>query len=122
MRPPAQVWEAFAQDERWVDNQAAVVAEIMREAYAAGFAAGAGLTGRAVDDHVASIARNLSMRVPPAVPNGLRVIAQRVLEIGADQAVVRRAWDETLATGGRAKVAQMTAPSFTPSGPESAPA
>jgi len=97
MRTPSAVWAACAEDERWIDHQAAVVDEIMREAFAAGFAAGAELTTRCVAWHLDRLASNLAMRVPASVPRGLQQLLVRAREIALDAPVVQRAWRAAVA-------------------------
>jgi len=99
MRPPREVWDACAEDERWIDRQAEVVEEIMREAFAAGFAAGADLAARCVDGHLQRLASNLAMRVPESVPRGLRQLLVTAREVAVDQGAVSRAWREAAAIG-----------------------
>lgn len=49
MRDPRAVWEGCADDERWIDDPAAVVAEIQAEAFAAGRLAGVEESARCIE-------------------------------------------------------------------------
>lgn len=100
MKTPQQVWDACANDDRWIDNQVAVVDQIMREAFAAGFAAAAELAGRCVEVHLDGIASNLALRMPESVPKGLRVLAEHVREFAGDVGALQRAWREAAAGAG----------------------
>lgn len=92
MKTPREVWEAFANDERWVDDQVAVVGEIMREAFGAGFAAGVELATNAIDGHAAGLASNLAVRVPESITRGLTVVADRLRDYSKHSASVLHAW------------------------------
>lgn len=99
MRTPAKLWHDVAMDPRWVDAQPAMLEEIMREAFRAGFAAGADLAARSIDAHVDRIESQLALRVPPAVANGLRATAHVAREVGADVRAADRGWGESLVKG-----------------------
>lgn len=92
MRTPREVWDACASDERWLDDQVALVAEIMREAFAAGHAAGVELVAGAIDGHAAGVASNLATRLPESVGRGMAALAVSVRQLGGNSAAVLHAW------------------------------
>lgn len=84
MRPPRQVWDALAQDERWLDDrQVDIVERIMREAFAAGYRAGV--------DGFRHPQREVRGEVR-AVANGVKVLAARLACWPDDVEVLKRAW------------------------------
>ena len=93
MRTPQQVWDTTGEDTRWIDEPAAVLKEIMREAFAAGYADGAEVAADGIDGHVNRLGSNTSiMALPESVPRGLRALSVRMVETGIDPAAVEAAW------------------------------
>jgi len=92
MRSPQQFWDSTCEDERWLDRQAAVIEDAMREAFAAGFTAGAEVAASGLDGHARSLGSNRVLRLPESVPRGVRALAAHVIETGADPVVVEAAW------------------------------
>jgi hypothetical protein len=100
MRSPQQFWEATCEDTRWLDAQAAVLEDAMREAFAAGYAEGAQLAARSLDGHAKSLGQNLAMRLPESVTRGVCALAVHVIETGADPVVVEAAWKRCVRAAG----------------------
>ena len=92
LRTPQQVWENTCEDPRWLDNQASILDEILREAFAAGYAEGASTVARAIEGHAQRLCSQLAAPVTPSVPMGLRSLAQVAHELGRDQVAVAAAW------------------------------
>lgn len=92
LRTPQQVWDNTCEDPRWLDNQAQILDEIMREAFAAGYAEGASTVARAIDGHAKRLGAQVAVAVPPSVPMGLESLAQVAHELGRDQVAVAAAW------------------------------
>ena len=92
MRTAQQVWDNTCEDPRWLDDQVAILAEIMREAFAAGFAEGIETTARGIDGHAARLASNLACPMPAAVPLGLNRLAEVAREVGVDPVAIEAAW------------------------------
>lgn len=92
MRAPAEVWAATCEDPRWIDDQGAMVAQIMREAFEAGMQAGAELATAAFEAHARDLGANLAVRLPPSVAAGILARADVVRDTVAGVAVIDGAW------------------------------
>jgi len=92
LRTPQQVWENTCEDPRWITDQASILDEILREAFAAGYAEGASTVARAIEGHAARLGSQFAAPVTPSIPMGLRSLAQVAHELGRDQVAVAAAW------------------------------
>ena len=102
MRSPEQFWANTCDDPRWIDHQAAVLEEAMREAFAAGYAEGVELAVRGIDGHAKGLGSNLAVRLPESVPRALRAFAQRMSEFGVDRSLIENAWKRCTRAAGPA--------------------
>lgn len=92
MRTAQQVWDNTCEDPRWITDQAGIIDEILREAFAAGYAEGAATVARAIEGHAQRLGAQVAAPVTPSVPMGLRSLAQVAAELGRDQVAVAAAW------------------------------
>lgn len=92
MRTPTEIWTATSDDPRWIDDQPAILAEIMREAFAAGFAEGCETTARGIDGHAARLGSNIPLPMLPAIPRGLVALADISRQLSRDPAILEAAW------------------------------
>ncbi|MEY5098072.1 MAG: hypothetical protein RJA36_791 [Pseudomonadota bacterium] len=96
MRTPKEVWSATSDDARWIDDQVAMVAQIMREAFDAGMRAGVEFAVGAGEHHATELAANLALRLPPSVAAGLRARIAGLRDAVARPVVVDGAWFEAI--------------------------
>jgi hypothetical protein len=100
MRSPQQFWEATCEDTRWLDAQAAVLEDAMREAFAAGHFMGAQAAAQGVVAHAVGLGSNLVLRLPESVSRGMCALASRLIDLGPDPAVVEAAWKRCVRAAG----------------------
>ena len=93
MRTPQQVWDEVEQDPAWLEEPAAVVARVMREAFAAGVAAGVGIATDAIRAHAGRMADS-GLGLPASVSRGLVARCETLDAVARDPAAVDRAWNE----------------------------
>jgi hypothetical protein len=84
----------WADDERFAEDPVAVVREIQREAFAAGFAAGSDTAADGVVGHADALGSQRAVSVNAAVPRGLQALAVQMRELGRDARAAARALRE----------------------------